>query len=218
MPMNDPNKDFVKSALLLVDLQNDFCTGGALAVTDSETVVKTANKAIEFCQQQNIPILASQDWHPANHLSFAINSGTQVGEVGKLNGIPQVWWPVHCVQGEHGAEFPPELNHRAISAVFTKGENPQVDSYSAFFDNDKISQTRLHAWLQEQQITQLFIMGIATDYCVKFTVLDALKLGYNVDVLIDGCRGVNLSAKDSELALAEMSQQGATLLTTDSLQ
>ncbi|APG50095.1 bifunctional nicotinamidase/pyrazinamidase [Providencia stuartii] len=218
MPMNKPNEDLVKSALLLVDLQNDFCTGGALAVADSETVIKTANKAIELCQRQNIPIIASQDWHPANHLSFAVNSRTQVGDIGTLNGIPQVWWPVHCVQGEVGAEFHPELNQDAICEVFTKGENPQVDSYSAFFDNDKVSQTRLHAWLQEQQITQLFIMGIATDYCVKFTVLDALKLGYNVDVLTDGCRGVNLSAMDSELALAEMSQKGATLLTTDSLQ
>lgn len=218
MPMNKQSEDLVKSALLLVDLQNDFCTGGALAVADSDIVIQTANKAIELCQKQNIPIIASQDWHPANHLSFASNSGTQVGNIGKLNGIAQVWWPDHCVQGEYGAEFHPELNRDAIVEVFTKGENPQVDSYSAFFDNDKISQTRLHTWLQQQQITQLFIMGIATDYCVKFTVMDALKLGYNVDVLIDGCRGVNLSAMDSELALAEMSQKGATLLTTDSLQ
>ncbi|EMI5489165.1 bifunctional nicotinamidase/pyrazinamidase [Providencia stuartii] len=218
MPMNKQSEDLVKSALLLVDLQNDFCTGGALAVADSDIVIQTANKAIELCQKQNIPIIASQDWHPANHLSFASNSGTQVGDIGKLNGIAQVWWPDHCVQGEYGAEFHPELNRDAIVEVFTKGENPQVDSYSAFFDNDKISQTRLHTWLQQQQITQLFIMGIATDYCVKFTVMDALKLGYNVDVLIDGCRGVNLSAMDSELALAEMSQKGATLLTTDSLQ
>lgn len=218
MPMNNPNNDLIKSALLLVDLQNDFCTHGALAVNESELVIQAANKAIGNCQQHNIPIIASQDWHPANHLSFAINSGTQVGDIGKLNGIPQVWWPVHCVQGETGADFHASLNCNAISKVFTKGENPQVDSYSAFFDNDKVSQTRLHTWLQEQQITKLFIMGIATDYCVKFTVLDALKLGYKVSVLTDGCRGVNLSAMDSELALAEMSQQGATLLTTDSLQ
>lgn len=218
MPMNNPSEDLIKSALLLVDLQNDFCTHGALAVKESELVIQAANKVIEYCQQQNIPIIASQDWHPADHLSFAANSGTQVGDIGQLNGIPQVWWPVHCVQNEIGADFHPSLNRKVISEVFTKGENPQVDSYSAFFDNDKVSQTRLHAWLQEQQITQLFIMGIATDYCVKFTVLDALKLGYKVSVITDGCRGVNLSAMDSELALAEMSQQGATLLTTDSLQ
>lgn len=210
--------DSIKSALLLVDLQNDFCTNGALAVKESRIAIESANKAIELCQQKNIPIIASQDWHPANHLSFAINSGTQIGEIGKLNGISQVWWPVHCVQGENGAEFHPDLNQYAISEVFTQGENPQVDSYSAFFDHDKVAQTRLDSWLQKQNITQLLIMGIATDYCVKYTVLDALRLGYNVDVLIDGCRGVNLSPIDSELALAEMSQKGATLLTIESLQ
>ncbi|MCW2254550.1 nicotinamidase-related amidase [Providencia alcalifaciens] len=145
MPMNNPSEDTIKSALLLVDLQNDFCTHGALAVKESELVIQAANKAIEYCQQQNIPIIASQDWHPAEHLSFAVNSGTQVGYVGTLNGISQVWWPVHCVQGEPGADFHPRLNSKAISEIFTKGENPQVDSYSAFFDNDKVSQTRLHA-------------------------------------------------------------------------
>lgn len=215
--MNDDTEGQMKSALLLVDLQNDFCNGGALAVKDSEHVITTANNAITACRKNNIVIIASQDWHPATHLSFAANSGTQIGDVGDLNGIPQVWWPVHCVQGEAGAEFHPDLNTQEITEVFTKGENPQVDSYSAFFDNDKVSQTRLHSWLQHNDINHLIIMGIATEYCVKFTVLDALKLGYQVDVLIDGCRGVNLSAMDSQLALAEMSQKGATLLSTDSL-
>ncbi|HGN1707154.1 TPA: bifunctional nicotinamidase/pyrazinamidase [Providencia rettgeri] len=207
----------MKTALLLVDLQNDFCTGGALAVNESELVIDIANKAIEICQKKQIDIIASQDWHPANHLSFAANSGTQVGDIGELNGLAQVWWPIHCVQGEHGAQFHPNLNQQAISEVFTKGENPQVDSYSAFFDNDKISQTRLHAWLQAQQISHLIIMGIATDYCVKFTVLDALKLGYCVDVLTDGCRGVNLAPEDSQKALQEMKEQGAKLTTIASL-
>ena len=105
MPMNKPNEDLVKSALLLVDLQNDFCTGGALAVADSETVIKTANKAIELCQRQNIPIIASQDWHPANHLSFAVNSGTQVGDIGTLNGIPQVWFPFIAFKGKLALSF-----------------------------------------------------------------------------------------------------------------
>lgn len=207
----------MKTALLLVDLQNDFCTGGALAVNESELVIDIANKAIELCQKKQIDIIASQDWHPANHLSFAANSGTQVGDIGELNGLAQVWWPIHCVQGEHGAQFHPNLNQQAISEVFTKGETPQVDSYSANFDNDKISQTRLHPWLQAQQISHLIIMGIATDYCVKFTVLDALKLGYRVDVLTDGCRGVNLAPEDSQKALQEMKEQGAKLTTIASL-
>ena len=207
----------MKTALLLVDLQNDFCTGGTLAVNESEHVIVVANKAITVCQQKDITVIASQDWHPAEHLSFAENSGTQVGDIGELNGLPQVWWPVHCVQGEQGADFHPRLNTQAIQETFTKGENPQVDSYSAFFDNDKVSQTRLHAWLQAQGITHLMIMGIATDYCVKFTVLDALNLGYSVDVLMDGCRGVNLTANDSQNALIEMEQQGAKLITLDDI-
>ncbi|GAB1438487.1 bifunctional nicotinamidase/pyrazinamidase [Providencia sp.] len=207
----------MKTALLLVDLQNDFCTGGTLAVNESELVIDAANKAIEICQQKQIAIIASQDWHPANHLSFAANSGTQIGDIGQLNGLAQVWWPIHCVQGEHGAQFHPALNQQAICEVFTKGENPQVDSYSAFFDNDRVSQTRLHAWLKTQQISHLIIMGIATDYCVKFTVLDALKLGYRVDVLTDGCRGVNLAPEDSQNALQEMKEQGANLITIANL-
>ncbi len=202
----------MKSALLLVDLQNDFCTHGALAVKESDAVIQIANQAIEYCQQHNMTIIASQDWHPSSHLSFAANSGTQVGEVGMLNGIPQVWWPVHCVQGELGADFHPQLATEAISAVFTKGENPEVDSYSAFFDNDRISQTQLHAWLQQHQIEKLFIMGIATDYCVKFTVLDALRLGYVVEVITEGCRGVNLAPQDSLNALDEMVANGAKLI------
>ncbi|EPL9568358.1 bifunctional nicotinamidase/pyrazinamidase [Providencia rettgeri] len=207
----------MKTALLLVDLQNDFCTGGTLAVNESEHVIDVANKAITVCQQKNITVIASQDWHPADHLSFAENSGTQIGDIGELNGLPQVWWPVHCVQGKQGASFHPRLNMQAIQEAFTKGENPQVDSYSAFFDNDKVSQTRLHTWLQAKGVTHLIIMGIATDYCVKFTVLDALNLGYSVDVLVDGCRGVNLAANDSQNALIEMEQQGAKLITLDDI-
>ncbi|HHR5848043.1 TPA: bifunctional nicotinamidase/pyrazinamidase [Providencia alcalifaciens] len=202
----------MKSALLLVDLQNDLCTGGALAVQQSEQVIETANRMIDTCQAQGTTVIASQDWHPKDHLSFAVNSGHPVGTLGELNGLPQVWWPEHCIQGSHGADFHAQLNIHAIQKVFTKGENPQVDSYSAFFDNDRISQTELHPWLQQQGIRHLTVMGIATDYCVKFTVLDALKLGYCVDVLVDGCRGVNLAPEDSELALAEMQNAGAKLM------
>ena len=207
----------MKSALLLVDIQNDFCTGGALAVQESEHVIAAANDAIARCKKNQTAIIASQDWHPANHLSFAANSGTQIGDVGELNGIAQVWWPIHCIQGETGAALHSQLNTSAISEIFTKGENPQVDSYSAFFDNDKMSHTRLHAWLQHQKINHLIIMGIATDYCVKFTVLDALKLGYQVDVIAEGCRGVNLSVNDSQDALNHMEKLGAKLITLDSL-
>lgn len=116
----------MKAALLLVDLQNDFCTGGTLAVNESEHVIDVANKAMAICQQKQIDIIASQDWHPATHLSFAANSNTQIGEVGELNGITQVWWPIHCVQGEHGAKLHSDLNQSLISATFTKGETHRL--------------------------------------------------------------------------------------------
>ncbi|HGJ5865049.1 bifunctional nicotinamidase/pyrazinamidase [Arsenophonus nasoniae] len=205
------------SALLLVDLQNDFCNGGALAVLDSESVINTANEVITYCQQHDIAIIASQDWHPADHLSFAVNSATKVGTEGKLNGLRQIWWPVHCVQHQKGAEFHPALNQSAIQAIFQKGVNAIIDSYSAFFDNDHQHATQLDYWLTQNQIKHLYIMGLATDYCVKFTVLDALQLGYQVTVIQDGCRGVNLDPEDSHNALQEMALAGAKLITSSDL-
>ncbi|WP_445497725.1 bifunctional nicotinamidase/pyrazinamidase [Photorhabdus sp. SF281] len=202
----------MKTALLLIDLQNDFCTGGALAVKESEHVIDVANQAIDICLKHNISIIATQDWHPAEHMSFAVNSGQKIGDIGILNGIPQVWWPEHCVQGQHGADFHPQLNKQAIIEIFYKGENPQIDSYSAFFDNGHQSKTRLDNWLQTEKIERLFIIGIATDYCVKFTALDALALGYETWVIADGCRGVNLSPGDSQSALKEINAQGAILI------
>lgn len=200
------------SALLLVDIQNDFCTGGALAVNESDIVIQTANQLIHDFNQSKNPIIASLDWHPADHLSFAENSGTTVGEIGILNGLPQVWWPVHCVQHSYGAAFHPELNQALINHIIYKGQNPLIDSYSAFFDNDHEYQTGLHTLLQTLHIKHLYILGIATDYCVKFTVLDALLLGYQVTVITDGCRGVNIQNDDSEKALEEMLAKGATLI------
>lgn len=152
------------SALLLVDIQNDFCTGGALAVNESERVIQTANQLINGFKQTKSPIIASLDWHPADHLSFAENSGTVVGEIGTLNGLPQVWWPVHCVQHSYGAAFHPELNQALINHIIYKGQNPLIDSYSAFFDNDHEYQTGLHTLLQTLNIKHLYILGIATDY------------------------------------------------------
>ena len=129
-----------------------------------------------------------------------------------------VWtgtWPDHCVQNSEGAALHPLLNQRAITQTFTKGENPLVDSYSAFFDNGRRQATALNAWLLERRIAELIIMGLATDYCVKFTVLDALDLGYTVSVITDGCRGVNIQPQDSANAFMEMATAGATLYTLD---
>lgn len=203
----------MKTALLLIDLQNDFCPGGALGVAEGDATINVANQAIAASLARNETVIASQDWHPADHRSFAINSNAQIGTLGELEGLPQVWWPEHCVQGTPGAELHPQLDKQPIAAIFRKGENPDIDSYSAFFDNGHRAQTALDGWLKERGITHLAVMGLATDYCVKFSVLDALRLGYQTQVIIDGCRGVNLSPDDSEQALAEMQSAGAQLVT-----
>ena len=187
-------------ALLLVDLQNDFCAGGALAVPEGDNTVDIANQLINWCQSRDIPVIASQDWHPANHGSFASQHQVAVYSQGMLDGLPQTFWPDHCVQNSEGAALHPLLKQKAINRIFHKGENPLVDSYSAFFDNGRRQKTTLDEWLREHNIGELIIMGLATDYCVKFTVLDALQLGYRVNVITDGCRGVNINPQDSAQA------------------
>lgn len=200
-------------ALLLVDLQNDFCAGGALAVPEGDSTIDIANDLIQQCRSRNEAVVASQDWHPANHGSFASVQGKPPYTAGVLDGLAQTWWPDHCVQNSEGALLHPLLNAQDIDAVFHKGENPAVDSYSAFFDNGHRYKTGLDAWLQERKISELVVLGLATDYCVKFTVLDALNLGYSVTVITDGCRGVNLNPQDSLTAFQDMSAAGATLMT-----
>lgn len=202
-------------ALLLVDLQNDFCAGGALAVPEGDSTVDVANRLIAWCQARGEAAIASQDWHPANHGSFASQHQVEPYSQGQLDGLAQTFWPDHCVQNTEGAALHPLLNQKAIATVFYKGENPQVDSYSAFFDNGRRQKTALDDWLKAHSITELIVMGLATDYCVKFTVQDALQLGYRVNVITDGCRGVNLQSQDSSYAFMEMAAQGATLYTLD---
>lgn len=202
-------------ALLLVDLQNDFCAGGALAVPQGDSTIDIANRLIDLCTVRGDTVVASLDWHPANHGSFASQHQVEPYSQGQLDGLAQTFWPDHCVQNSEGAALHPLLNQRAISQTFTKGENPLVDSYSAFFDNGRRQATALNAWLLEHRIAELIIMGLATDYCVKFTVLDALDLGYTVSVITDGCRGVNIHPQDSAEAFMEMAAAGATLYTLD---
>ena len=202
-------------ALLLVDLQNDFCAGGALAVPQGDSTIEIANRLIDWCALRGDTVVASLDWHPANHGSFASQHQVAPYSQGQLDGLAQTFWPDHCVQNSEGAALHPLLNQRAIAKTFTKGENPLVDSYSAFFDNGCRQATALNAWLLEHRIAELIIMGLASDYCVKFTVLDALDLGYTVSVITDGCRGVNIQPQDSAEAFMEMAAAGATLYTLD---
>ncbi|MFD1803392.1 bifunctional nicotinamidase/pyrazinamidase [Mixta tenebrionis] len=198
-------------ALILIDLQNDFCPGGALAVADGDATIAVANQLAAEFHQRGEPVIATQDWHPADHGSFASVAGQTVNTLGQLNGLPQIWWPDHAIQQSWGAEFHPALQQEYIDMVFHKGEQRDIDSYSAFFDNGRRRQTGLDAWLRQHGIKRLLMMGLATDYCVKFSVLDALRLGYQVEVVAAGCRGVNLQPQDSAQALEEMAASGALI-------
>lgn len=202
-----------QSALVLVDLQNDFCAGGALAVPQGDSTIEIANQLISQFSAHHAPVIATRDWHPAEHGSFARVQQAPVYGHGTLDGLAQTWWPDHCVQHSHGAQLHPLLNQAAISVIIDKGQDPAIDSYSGFYDNGHRQQTGLDRWLKQHQVTHLVILGLATDYCVKFTVLDALASGYEVDLITDGCRGVNIQPGDSMLAFQEMAGAGATLYT-----
>lgn len=196
-------------ALLLIDIQNDFMPTGTLPVPKGDEVVPVANEWIQ--KFGSGLIVATQDWHPANHGSFASNNpGSQPFSMGFLGGLPQCFWTDHCVQGTEGAEFHPDL--LPIPFVFCKGEDPAVDSYSGFFDNGKKNKTQLDSFLKERGVDTLVVMGLATDYCVKFTVMDALELGYKVKVVEAGCRGVNIKPGDHDVALITMKALGAEII------
>jgi nicotinamidase/pyrazinamidase len=197
----------MKRALIVVDVQNDFCPGGALAVKDGDQVVAVINKLMPKFDL----IVATKDWHPANHMSFAVNHpGKNVFEATDLDGLPQVLWPAHCIQGTPGAELHKKLDTDSIDNVVCKGLNPRVDSYSGFFDNGRKARTGLDDYLKANKITEVYVAGLATDYCVKFTAIDAAKLGYKTCVVLDACRGVGINEKDIEKAVAEMRSAGVT--------
>jgi nicotinamidase/pyrazinamidase len=201
-------------ALLLIDLQYDFCPGGALAVAHGDETIAVANRLMPKFST----IVATQDWHPADHGSFAVNHpGAKPYDLGELAGLPQVMWPAHCVQGTRGAELHDALDRNLITEVFRKGTDPAIDSYSGFFDNGHRKSTGLGDWLKARGIQDVVVLGLATDYCVKFTTLDARQLGFNVTVVADGCRGVNIEPGDSDKAFAEMRDAGATILESSAL-
>jgi nicotinamidase/pyrazinamidase len=196
-------------ALILVDLQNDFCPGGALEVAHGDETIAVANRLLPHFAT----VAASQDWHPANHGSFAANHpGKQPYEMIDLHGLMQVLWPVHCVADTPGAELHATLDRARITEVFRKGTDPNVDSYSAFFDNGKRKATGLGDWLRSRWIQQVYVMGLATDYCVKATALDARALGFDVWVVQDGCRAVELKPGDGDRAIGELRGAGCAIV------
>ncbi|MBT3226679.1 MAG: bifunctional nicotinamidase/pyrazinamidase [Deltaproteobacteria bacterium] len=194
--------------LLMVDIQNDFLPTGALPVPEGDQIIPLVNQL----QKKFELIVATQDWHPKNHESFAVFHGREPGEIITLHGIEQVLWPVHCVQKSFGAQLAVGLETNSIERVFQKGINPEVDSYSGFFDNEHQNDTGLASYLVEKGVSELFIVGLALDYCVKFTALDARQCGLNTSLIVDGTRGVNIDASDSVKAVKEMSEAGVNIV------
>ncbi|SFU13760.1 nicotinamidase/pyrazinamidase [Algoriphagus locisalis] len=197
------------SALLIVDVQNDFLPGGALAVSRGDEVIPVINSL----QEKFNFIVATQDFHPSDHGSFAANhEGKKPGEFVELAGLSQILWPVHCVQGSAGAEFHEDLNPIKWQAIFQKGKNPEVDSYSGFFDNARREDTGLSDFLQNEGIMNVFVTGLAQDYCVKYTSLDAISLGFKTYLITDATKAVNLNPEDGDNALEELKKAGVILI------
>ena len=197
------------NVLLIVDVQNDFMPFGALPVAEGDAVVAVANSLSRGFDL----VVATQDWHPADHGSFAANHpGTEPGQVIELGGVPQVLWPPHCVQDTPGASFHSGLDIGPVHHVVRKGIHRDIDSYSGFFENDRRTATGLEGFLRERGVTRVTLLGLTTDYCVKYTALDGAALGFEVTVVADGCRAVNLAPGDGERALEEMAAAGCRVV------
>lgn len=200
----------MKKALIIVDVQNDFCEGGSLAVPGANEIIPYIN--LLTAENHYDEIILTQDWHPANHKSFASNNGRKVGETIILNEIPQFMWPDHCVQGTFGAEFHADLNREKVTHIVQKGKNEQIDSYSAFQDNNHFMKTGLDDYLKYKEIQLLEIVGLATDYCVKYTCQDAVGSGYVTCLHFHGTRAVNAKPDNGKNAIYEMIEKGVTIL------
>lgn len=198
-------------ALIVVDMQNDFMPGGALEVPGANALIPLINQLILA-----FPLaLATLDWHPANHISFAPNHpGKKPGDTITVSDLPQTLWPIHCVQSTFGSQFAPGLDTSHFAAVFKKGTDPLIDSYSTFFDNARLKETGLADYLRKAHVTDLYFAGVATDYCVLYSVLDALDQGFEAHVVMDACRGIDLVSGDIDKSYAAMAASGADLITS----
>lgn len=200
--------------LILVDLQNDFMPGGALAVADGDATVPVANALAGRFEM----VVATRDWHPEDHGSFVTaHQDLAVGDLTTLGGLEQVVWPVHCVQEAPGSAFHHALDMTQVDEILSKGTDPEIDSYSAFFDNGHRRATGLETYLHNRGVDRVFILGLATDYCVKYTALDAQRLGFETWVIEDGCRGVELKPGDVDAAIREMRRAGVHMIRSEEL-
>lgn len=202
------------NALLVVDLQNDFCPGGGLAVPDGDQIVPTVNKLMEQFER----VIFTQDWHPKGHQSFASSHpGKEPFDTIHMDYGEQTLWPDHCIQGSNGARFHPELNHHRANVIIRKGFRPNIDSYSAFYENDRQSKTGLKGYLSERGIAHLFVCGLATDFCVKWTVLDGCREGFGITLIQDAVKGIDIENSVSK-AMNEMQEAGAETIHSSQIQ
>jgi nicotinamidase/pyrazinamidase len=202
------------NALLLIDLQNDFLPGGAVPVPHGEAVLPFANQL----QGAFKLVAATQDWHPSNHKSFAsAHPGRKPGDTTHLKKTPQLLWPTHCVQNTRGAELAPALMLNRVNKVFRKGTDADIDGYSAFFDSGHARATGLHEYLQDKRVTEIYVLGLGTEVCVKATALDALALGFKTFLIEDACRGFNLKLDEMKADIEELRKAGVILIQSRSL-
>ena len=205
--------DAGKSALIIVDMQYDFMPGGSLPTSGGDELTGLINRL----QPGFDLVVATQDWHPQNHGSFASNQpGHQPGDVIEFNGLEQVLWPDHGVQGTHGAKIAADLDQDRIARVFQKGTNPDVDSYSGFFDNGQRGDTGLNDYLWSEGVTDVYVVGLALDYCVKYTALDARRMGFDTTLIVDASRPVNLKPTDGAEAVETMKAAGVRVMEAES--
>jgi len=196
------------TALLMIDIQNDFCPGGALAVSGGDEIVPRVNRL----QQDFAVRVLTQDWHPANHSSFADNqTGAEAYSLVDMPYGPQILWPRHCVQGSKGAEFHPDLDTQSADLILRKGFRSTIDSYSAFFENDHKTPTGLEGYLRERGVHEVVLVGLATDFCVRFSAVDAARLQFGVTVLEGACRAIDLDGSLTE-ARRDMLDHGIKLV------
>ena len=199
-------------ALLLIDIQNEFLPGGALAVPEGDAILPLVNQL----QEQFGLVVATQDWHPQNHKSFASqHTGRQVFDVVELQGLDQMLWPDHCVQGTAGADFSAELRMHKVEAIFRKGMNPEIDSYSGFYDNGHLKSTGLADYLRGKGVTDIYLAGLAADYCVYFSAKDALQEGFKAHIIEDATRAI--SPEGFEKAKADIEAGGGEIVQSSSL-
>jgi nicotinamidase/pyrazinamidase len=209
MPLRENLNETIdsKKALIVIDMQKDFMPGGVLEVKDADAIIPIINSLSEKFDH----VFLVRDWHPENHVSFASTHGKQVGQVVLLENGKQVLWPEHCIQKTEGAEFPETLHCAHVEGIFSKGIDPNSESYSAFFDVS-LHPTGLGDYLKTENISDLYFVGVATDFCVLSSVLDACDLGFEATLILDACRPINLKPGDEAKAVEEMQKKGSKIV------